>query len=165
MAHCLYCDIPKKKKNPSVVFPLQLLDGNLPNSLFFFLFVNFQKIDFTFRWSPGLCLPLLHFVTRTESNGWASWMFLTELLWSQKMGCLAGSFFFLPHLARLQSDSNSFIPPWLIHWLCVCVCVCVMCFITGTPHTAWRFPCPSRWRRMTQTSATTPRWGSLRRQS
>lgn len=83
---------------------------------FFFLFVNFQKIDFTFRWSPGLCLPLLHFVTHMESNGWASWMFLTELLWSQKMGCLAGSFFFLPHLARLQSDSNSFIPPdWFIH--------------------------------------------------
>lgn len=35
----------------------------------------------------------------------------------------------------------------------------------GTPHTAWKCPCLSQWRRMTQTSATTPKWGFLRRQN
>lgn len=161
-----YTVIYIKKKNLSVVFPLQPLGGNLPNSLFSFLFVNFQKIDFTFRWRPGSCLPLLHFVTRMKSNGWASWMFLTWITMKpKKWAAWPPAFSF----CRIWQDfslipTHLFPPDWFIDFVCVCGFFFFFS-LTGTPHTAWRFPCPLPWRRMTQTSATTPRWGSLRKPS
>lgn len=53
---------------------------------------------------------------------------------------------------RLSVGGFLFILP-----LCVC--------FAGTQPTAWRSPCPWQWQRMTRTSATTPRCGSLRRRS